>query len=150
MYGPVATTCSLYVDGACSSNFDAYSLGTAAVTGITRNEAKPMPCALVSSKVILYGSLGSSLMPGTSWTAPGFAGAPLMKLKYVVYWFGTFFENARSNAYLTSLAWISRLTGGANLTPFLSSTVTVFLSPEIWGALSARSGRGFVSPGLNE
>src|SRR5215217_6075614 len=150
MYGPEATTCSLYVDGDCLSNFDAYSLGTGVVTGITRNAAKPTACALLSSNVILYGSLGSSLMPGTSWTAPGFAGAPLMKLKYVVYWFGTFFENARSNAYLMSLAWISRLTGGANLTPFLSVTVTVFLSSEISGSLSARSGCTFGSPGLNE
>src|SRR5215213_76544 len=150
MYGPAATTCSLYVDGDCLSNFDAYSLGTGVVTGITRNAEKPTPCALLSSNVILYGSLESSLMPGMSWTAPGFVGAPLMKLKYVVYWFGTFLENARSNAYLTSFAWISRLTGGANLTPFLSSTVTVFLSSESWGSLSARSGRGLVSPGLNE
>ena len=73
-----------------------------------------------------------------------------MKLKKVVYWFGTFFVNARSNAYLTSLAWISRLTGGPNLTPFLSVTVTVFLSSEISGSPSARSGFGSVLARLEE
>ena len=83
-------------------------------------------------------------MPGMSLSAPGFFGQPSMKLKYVVYWSGTFFVDARSKAYLTSFAWISRLTGGPNLTPFLSLTVTVFLSSEICGSPSARSGTGLV------
>ena len=63
-----------------------------------------------------------------------------MKLKYVVYWFGTFFVAARSKAYLTSFAWISRLTGGPNLTPFLSLTVTDLPSSEICGWPSASAG----------
>ena len=71
-----------------------------------------------------------------------------MKLKYVVYWFGTFFVNARSNAYLTSFAWISRLTGGPNLTPFFSFTVTVLPSSEISGSPSARAGSASSSSGL--
>ncbi len=71
-----------------------------------------------------------------------------MKLKYVVYWFGTFLVNARSKAYLTSLAWISRLTGGPNLTPFLSVTVTDFLSSEISGLPSARPGSASPIGGL--
>ena len=53
-------------------------------------------------------------------------------------------------AYLTSFDVTSRSTGGANLTPLRSLTVTVFLSPEISGSLSARSGLGSVSPGSNE
>jgi hypothetical protein len=89
-------------------------------------------------------------MPETSLMPPGFSGAPSMKLKYVVYWFGTFLENARSKAYLTSLAWISRLTGGPNFTPFFSVTVTVFLSSETSASPSARSGFASVSPGWNE
>ena len=71
-----------------------------------------------------------------------------MKLKYVVYWFGTFAVAARSNAYLTSFASISRLTGGPNLTPFLSFTVTVFLSSEICGSPSASAGTASSSSGL--
>ena len=71
-----------------------------------------------------------------------------MKLKYVVYWFGTFLVNARSNAYLTSFASTSRLTGGPNLTPFLSLTVTVFLSSAISGSPSARSGSASSDAGL--
>ena len=47
-----------------------------------------------------------------------------------------------------SLEVISRLTGGANLIPFLSLTVIVFWSLEICGSPSAMSGRGLaVSPG---
>src|SRR5215210_3584604 len=140
MYGPEATTCVLYVDGDSLSNFDAYSLGTGVVTGMTRKAAKPTPCGLVSLNVILYGSFGSTWMPEISWTPPGFLGAPSMKLKYVVYWFGTFLENARSKPYLMSFAWISRLTGGANLTPFLIVTVPDFLSSAISGLPSARAG----------
>ena len=58
--------------------------------------------------------------------------------------------NARSMAYLTSWALTSRLTGGAYLTPVLSLMVMVFLSEEISGWPSARSGTGVVpSSGLN-
>ena len=54
-----------------------------------RGEARrPAPC--VSLNVILYGS-SRRRMPGMSLSAPGFFGQPSMKLKYVVYWFGTFF-----------------------------------------------------------
>ena len=53
MYGPEATTFSLYVDGDSLSNFSAYSFGTGVVTGMTRNAAKPGACALVSLNVIL-------------------------------------------------------------------------------------------------
>ena len=73
-----------------------------------------------------------------------------MKLKYVVYWFGTFFVAARSKAYLMSLAWISRLTGGPNLTPFFSFTVTDFLSSEISGWPSASAGSASSWSGLGE
>jgi len=38
---------------------------------------------------------------------------------------GTFFENIRSIAYLTSLAFASRLTGGLNLIPVLVLMVIV-------------------------
>ena len=65
-----------------------------------------------------------------------------------MYWFGTFLVAARSKAYLTSFAWISRLTGGANLTPFFSVTVTDFLSSETSGWPSASAGTGSASPGL--
>ena len=39
MYGPVATTCVLYVDGVLASNFSAYSFGTGIVIGITSDDA---------------------------------------------------------------------------------------------------------------
>ena len=50
--------------------------------------------------------------------------------------------NARSNAYLTSAAVTSRLTGGEKRTPGRSLTVIVLLSAEISGSPSARSGTG--------
>ena len=56
--------------------------------------------------------------------------------------------NARSIAYLTSFAVISRLTGGANLTPFRSFTVTVFLSSEISRLALGEVGHGLSSSGL--
>src|SRR5215470_17746473 len=99
MYGPEETTCSLYVDGFSLSYFAAYSCGTGAVIGMISDAAKPGACAFVSVNVISCG-------------LPGFLGQPWMKLKYVVYWFGTFFVAARSKAYLTSFASTSRLTGG--------------------------------------
>jgi len=58
---------------------------------------------------------------------------------------------ARSNAYLTSAAVTSRLTGGEKRTPDRSFTVIVLLSGEISGAASARSGTGVsASSGLKE
>src|SRR5829696_591062 len=138
MYGPDDTTRSLYVDGLALSNFSAYSFGIGVVTGMIRNAAKPGPCACVSLNVIWFGL--STTMPGMSWSLPGFFGKPSMKLKYVVYWFGTLAVAARSKAYFTSFASMSRLTGGPNLTPFFSFTVTDFLSSAIWGSPSARPG----------
>ena len=88
--------------GALLVVFLAYSFGIGVVTGMTSDAAKPGPGAWVSLNVIWYGL--STTMPGMSWSAPGFFGEPSMKLKYVVYWFGTFFVAERSKAYLTSLA----------------------------------------------
>jgi hypothetical protein len=71
----------LYVDGDSLSNFSAYSFGTGIVIGITSEAAKPTACGRSSLKVSLYGSLGSTSTPGISLYAPGFFGAPVMKLK---------------------------------------------------------------------
>ena len=65
-----------------------------------------------------------------------------------MYWFGTFLVNARSNAYLTSFASISRLTGGPNLMPFLSFTVTDLPSSAISGLPSARAGSASSASGF--
>ena len=50
--------------------------------------------------------------------------------------------NARSIAYLTSADVTARLTGGENMIPGLSFTVTVLPSAAISGSPSARSGTG--------
>src|SRR3954471_14723136 len=81
----------------------------------------------------------------------GFVGAPTIGWKEPGDWPPTLIEKKRSIAYLTSFDVTSRLTGGPNFTPLRILTVTVFLSPEICGSLSARSGTGLVpSSGLNE
>src|SRR3954465_1630870 len=90
-------------------------------------------------------------MPEISLYLPGLVGAPSMAAKYVAYWPPTFSEKKRSMAYLTSLEVTSRFTGGENFTPLRILTVTVFLSAEISGSPSARSGTGLAeSWGLNE
>ena len=52
--------------------------------------------------------------------------------------------NARSIAYLTSADVAARLTGGENMIPGRSFTVTVLPSPAMSGVPAARSGTGFV------
>src|SRR4051812_27956456 len=146
MYGPVATTCVLYVEGFFSSYFCAYSLGTGTVIGMTSAAATPTPEGLESLMTRVWSSGVSR--PAMLLNLPGFLGAPTMSVKYVVYWLATFCVNARSNAYLTSLDVTSRLTGGENFTPLRSFTVTVLRSEEISGSDSARSGVGSCSSGL--
>ena len=58
-------------------------------------------------------------------------------------------RKSRSIAYFTSAEVASRFTGGQNLTPFFSLTVTVLPSGEAVGYDSAKSGEAFVvSSGL--
>src|SRR3954453_22596482 len=148
MYGPVATTCVLYVDGFLASNFLAYSSGTGAVIGITSAAATPTPEGLESWMTSVFGS--GQVMPEIGLNEPGFLGAPVMSVKYVVYSLATFAVNARSKAYLTSLQDTARLTGGENFTPLRILTVIVLLSEDSCGGPSARSGTGSLEPGLNE
>src|SRR3954454_16059582 len=146
MYGPVETTCVLYVDGFLASYFCAYSLGTGTVIGMTRAAATPTPDGLLSLMTSVW--LSGVSMPLIGLYEPGFLGAPTMSVKYVPYWPPTFSVKKRSKAYLTSLEVTSRLTGGENFTPERSLTVTVLLSEEICGGPSARSGTGSLEPGL--
>src|SRR4051812_28268486 len=148
MYGPVETTCVLYVEGFFLSNFSAYSLGTGTVIGITSAAATPTPEGLESLMTSVLGS--GQVMPEIDLNEPGFFGAPAMSVKYVVYSLATLAVKARSNAYLTSSQFASRLTGGENFTPFLILTVIVLLSEAISGGPSARSGCGSLEPGLKE
>src|SRR3954454_24402302 len=149
MYGPVNTTCVLYVDGFLASYFLAYSSGTGAVIGMTSAAATPTPAGLESWMTRVWSS--GVVMPEIDLKEPGFFGAPTMSVKYVVYSLATLAVKARSKAYLTSLEVTSRLTGGPNFTPLRIMTVIVLLSDEICGSPSARSGTGFsASPGLNE
>src|SRR3954449_975301 len=146
MYGPVNTTCVLYVDGFLASYFFAYSCGTGTVIGMTSAAATPTPLGLES---LMTSVLSSGVCrPEISLKDPGFVGAPTMSVKYVVYWPPTFSVNARSMAYLTSLDVTARLTGGENFTPLRSLTVMVFASSETCGGPSARSGTGSFCPGL--
>src|SRR4051794_16879086 len=146
MYGPVETTCVLYVDGFFASNVFAYSCGTGTVIGMTSAAATPTPAGFDSLITSVFGS--GQVMPEIDLKEPGLVGAPAMSVKYVVYSFATFAVNARSNAYLTSLHCTSRLTGGENLMPLFIFTVTVLLSDEICGGPSATSGCGSLDPGL--
>src|SRR4051794_9810361 len=144
MYGPLNATCVLYVDGFLASNFDAYSLGTGTVIGITRAATNETAVGVLRWKTIVESS-GVS-MPEIGLTpVVGFCGAPSMMLKYPGYWPPTLTEKKRSTAYLTSAEVTARLTGGAYLMPDLILTVTVFLSAEIWASPSARSGTGLLA-----
>src|SRR4051812_30921300 len=146
MYGPVATTCVLYVDGFLASNFDAYSLGTGTVIGITSAAATPTPDGLESLMMSVFGS--GQVIPEIGLRLPGLDGTPWMSVKYVVYSLATLAVKARSKEYLTSLQVTSRFTGGENFTPWRIFTVIVLLSDEISGGPSARSGCGSLEPGL--
>src|SRR5689334_17975037 len=102
MYGPVATTCVLYVEGFLASNFFAYSSGTGAVIGMTSADDTLTACGSFSLKTIVW--LSGVSMPEIDLTPfVGADGAPLIELKYEAYWPPTFTEKNRSNAYLTSL-----------------------------------------------
>src|SRR3954451_3908879 len=141
MYGPVATTWVLYVDGLLASNFFAYSSGTGALIGITSADDTLTASGSLSLKTMV-GSAGV-VMPEIGLTpVVGFDGAPTIELKYDGYWPPTLIEKKRSKAYLTSFEVTSRFTGGLNFTPFLMWTVIVLRSWEISGLLAARSGTG--------
>src|SRR3954470_20445053 len=129
MYGPVNTTCVLYVDGFLASYFLAYSCGTGTVIGITSAAATPTPLGLLSLMTSVWWS--GVVRPEIVLNEPGLEGAPTMSAKYVVYWPPTFSVKARSIAYLTSFDVTARLTGGENFTPLRILTVTVFASSEI-------------------
>src|SRR3954452_13818907 len=146
MYGPVAMTCVLYVDGFLASYFLAYSCGTGAVIGMTSAAATPTPAGFDSLMTSVLSS--GVVMPEIDLKEPGFFGAPTMSVKYVVYSLATLAVKARSKAYLMSFEVTTRLTGGENFTPSLIFTVMVLLSDEICGGPSARSGWGSLDPGL--
>src|SRR3954470_23837543 len=146
MYGPVETTWVLYVDGLLASYLLACSSGTGTVIGITSAAATPTPDSFDSLMTSVCGS--GQVMPEIGFSEPGFLGAPTMSVKYVVYSLATLAVKARSKAYLTSLHWAARFTGGENFTPSLILTVIVLLSDEICGGPSARSGTGSLDPGL--
>ena len=76
MYGPVATTCVLYVDGFFASNFFAYSSGTGAVIGITSAAATATAGGSLSLKTIVWSS--GVVMPEIGLTPfVGFGGRAL-------------------------------------------------------------------------
>src|SRR6476659_1347133 len=139
MYGPVKTTFWLYVDGFFASNFAAYSCGTGIVSGITSAAATVAPFGWLSFSTSVLAS--GHWMPGMlGMFFVGVFGAPMIVPKYpVAYGFGTLALKTRLIAYLMSLHWTSRLTGGENLMPFLILTVIVLPSAEIFGAPSAVS-----------
>src|SRR4051812_38610727 len=147
MYGPVATTCVLYVEGFFASNLRAYSSGTGIVIAIARAAATDTASGRESLNTIVWSS--GVVMPEMAF-APfvGASGVPAIELKYEPYWPPTFAEKKRSKAYLTSFEVTSRLTGGLNFTPGFILTVTVLRSFESCGLSTARSGVGSVCPGL--
>src|SRR5689334_21280058 len=147
MYGPVATTWVLYVEGLWASNFFAYSSGTGIVIGITSAAATETAAGRDSLNTIVWSS--GVVMPEIGLTPfVGALGVPSMELKYEAYCPPTFSEKKRSKAYLTSFDVTARLTGGLYLMPGLILTVIVRRSLEICGLSAARSGVGSVSPGL--
>src|SRR3954454_10055375 len=147
MYGPVATTCVLYVDGFLASYFFAYSSGTGIVIGITSAAETTKDSGRLSLKTIVWSS--GVVMPEIDLTPlVGSFGTPWIELKDVPYWPPTFTEKKRSKAYLMSFDVTARLTGGANLMPGLILTVMVFRSSEICGFSAATSGIGSLEPGL--
>src|SRR5512147_1261724 len=80
MYGPLDTTCVLYVDGFLASNCFAYSSGTGAVIGITSDAANDTPTGSLSLKTIVWSS-GVS-MPEIGLTPlVGFVGLPTIGWK---------------------------------------------------------------------
>src|SRR5919197_1562902 len=100
MYGPVATTCVLYVEGFFASNGFAYSSGTGAVIGMTSADATPTACGSFSLNTIVWSS--GVVMPEIDLTPfVGADGAPTIELKYDGYWPPTLIEKNRSKAYLT-------------------------------------------------
>src|SRR5919197_6406355 len=116
MYGPVAMTCVLYVEGFLASNFFAYSSGTGAVMGITSADDTLTACGSLSLNTIVWSS-GVSMPEMDLTPLVGDEGAPTIELKYEAYWPPTLTEKNRSNAYLTPWLVTSRRTGGRNLTP---------------------------------
>src|SRR4051812_43491754 len=139
MYGPVETTCVLYVEGFFASYFFAYSSGTGIVIGMTSAADTSTPSGRLSLNSMVWSS--GVLMPEIGLTpfVEDF-GAPWIELKYVAYWPPTLVEKNRSKAYLTSFDVTAWFTGGLNFTPGLIFTVTVFRSSESWGLSAARSG----------
>ncbi len=126
----------------CASYFAAYSFGTGIVIGIC--SASTTICAFGSVSLKTIVSLSGVVMPAIE--PPSAFGTPSTALKYVCrYGFATFGLAARSNAYLTSSAVTSRLTGGENFHPFLMCTVTVLLSDETCGCPSASTGLASVA-----
>jgi hypothetical protein len=80
MYGPVATTCVLYVEGLFASYFFAYSSGTGIVIGITSAAETTTASGRLSLKTIVWSS--GVVMPEIDST-PFVAvfGAPAIELK---------------------------------------------------------------------
>src|SRR3954454_457732 len=109
MYGPVATTCVLYVDGFLASYFLAYSSGTGIVIGITSAAATATASGRESLKTMVWSSgvvtRGIGLPP---FVAP--SGVPWIEWKSEPYWPPTFSEKKRSNAYFTSFDVTARFT----------------------------------------
>src|SRR4051795_3416730 len=80
MYGPVATTCVLYVEGFFASNLLAYSSGTGIVIGITRAADTRTASGRLSLNTIVWSS--GVVMPEIGLTPlVGVFDAPSIELK---------------------------------------------------------------------
>src|SRR3954468_8094495 len=80
MYGPVATTCVLYVEGFFASNFFAYSSGTGIVIGMTSAADTRTASGRFSLNTIVWSS--GVVMPEIDLTPfVGDLGAPWIELK---------------------------------------------------------------------
>jgi hypothetical protein len=111
MYGPVATTCVLYVEGSVPSKRRAYSSGTGAAAASVSAPSSVAAVGRRSRKTIVRAS--GAVIPEMSGTPlTGADGAPTIPLKYDWNGLVTAVLNSRSIAYLTSVDRTSRSTGG--------------------------------------